>query len=138
MLKEYHTLVPYVRRYRWGYIAGLFMLLVTSGSQLAIPQFIRVAVDIIASGSIDLRQMGGLMGGLIGVALVIGAARFGFTVQAHASRASFVSGCLITFLPSRAAFTDAIASAILWPAQQTICAPYVWQAGWGSSPCSTA
>ncbi len=83
MLKEYRTLLPYMKRYRWGYVAGIFMLLVTSGGQLLVPQFIRVSVDIIASGDIDLRELAILMGGLVGVAIVIGIARFGWRYFIH-------------------------------------------------------
>lgn len=83
MLKEYRTLLPYMKRYRRGYIAGILMLLVTSGGQLFIPQFIRVAVDMIAAGDIDLHEVATLMGGLIGVAVVIGTARFGWRYFIH-------------------------------------------------------
>lgn len=83
MLKEYRTLLPYMKRYRWGYVAGIAMLMVTSGGQLLIPQFIRVSVDIIASGEIDLRELAGLMGGLVGVAIVIGISRFGWRYFIH-------------------------------------------------------
>ncbi len=83
MLKEYRTLLPYVRRYRRAYIAGILMLLVTSGGMLVIPQFIRVAVDMIAAGDIVLREVAALMGGLIGVAVVIGVARFGWRYFIH-------------------------------------------------------
>lgn len=83
MLKEYRTLLPYMKRYRWGYVAGIFMLLVTSGGQLLIPQFIRVSVDIIASGEIDLQELAVLMAGLVGVAVVIGIARFGWRYFIH-------------------------------------------------------
>ncbi len=78
IIREYRTLIPYFKRYRWFYIVGIVCLLITSGGQLVIPQFIRIAVDTIVSGSFILKTVGMTMLQLLGVALVIAAARFGW------------------------------------------------------------
>lgn len=77
-MKELRTLLPYLKKYRWAYILGIVSLAVTSGSQILIPQFLRVAVDEISSGSLDLREIGRLMLGLVGVSLAIAGGRFGW------------------------------------------------------------
>jgi ATP-binding cassette, subfamily B, multidrug efflux pump len=77
-MKELRTLLPYLKKYRWAYILGIVSLAVTSGSQILIPQFLRVAVDEISSGSLDLREVGRLMLGLVGVSLAIAGGRFGW------------------------------------------------------------
>ncbi len=78
IIKEYRTLLPYFTRYRRFYAVGVLCLLITSGGQLIIPQFIRTAVDTIVSGSFVLETVGITMLQLLGVALVIAAARFGW------------------------------------------------------------
>ncbi|MFW5717132.1 MAG: ABC transporter ATP-binding protein [bacterium] len=77
-MKELRTLLPYLKKYRWAYILGIVSLAVTSGSQILIPQFLRLAVDEISSGSLDLREIGRLMLGLVGVSLAIAGGRFGW------------------------------------------------------------
>ncbi len=77
-MKELRTLLPYLKKYRWAYILGIVCLAVTSGSQILIPQFLRLAVDEISSGSLDLREIGRLMLGLVGVSLAIAGGRFGW------------------------------------------------------------
>jgi len=49
-LKEYRTLFPYFRRFKFRYALGLVFLLVVNAAQVTIPQFMRKAVDIISSG----------------------------------------------------------------------------------------
>ncbi|MBU0926124.1 MAG: ABC transporter ATP-binding protein/permease [Spirochaetes bacterium] len=50
MLKEFKTLVPYLRRYRWRYALGLLCLVAVDAAQLLLPQYLRRAVDSIAAG----------------------------------------------------------------------------------------
>jgi len=83
MLKEYRTLIPFMRRYRWSYIAGIACLALTSGSQILIPQFLRTAVDAISLGGFELRTIGVLMVRLVGVSIVIAAGRFGWRYFIH-------------------------------------------------------
>ncbi len=83
MLKEFRTLLPFVRKYRRMYIFGIFWLLVTSGGQLLIPQFIRIAIDMIAEGAVDLSSVAELMGWLLLTAVLIAAGRFGWRYYIH-------------------------------------------------------
>lgn len=83
MLKEFRTLLPYMKRYRWSYVAGIACLAVTSGSQILIPQFLRVAVDAISNGGFELSTISVLMIRLVGVSVVIAVARFGWRYFIH-------------------------------------------------------
>jgi len=83
MLKEFRTLLPYVKKYRLMYIFGILCLVITSGGQLFIPQFIRVAVDTIVNGNFELSRVGTYMLGMVGVAAVISLARFGWRYFIH-------------------------------------------------------
>ncbi len=77
-MKELRTLFPYIRRYGWSYFFGVLCLALTSGSQILIPQFLRVAVDLITSGRFELGRIAALMAGLLGVSVAIAAGRFGW------------------------------------------------------------
>jgi ATP-binding cassette subfamily B protein len=83
MFKAYKTLIPYMRRYRWYYVGGILCLVVTSGGQLLIPQFIRVAIDTIVAGDFELSRVGIFMLQLVGVAAVIAIGRFGWRFFLH-------------------------------------------------------
>ncbi len=80
---EYRTLIPYAWRYRWFYIVGVLCLIVTSGGQLFIPQFVRRAVDTMVSGSFTTADIGTLMITLIVVSVVIAVGRFGWRYFIH-------------------------------------------------------
>ncbi|TVQ39345.1 MAG: ABC transporter ATP-binding protein [Spirochaetaceae bacterium] len=80
---EYRTLIPYAWRYRWYYLLGILCLVVTSGGQLFIPQFVRQAVDSMVEGSFTVGAIGTLMVTLIVVALVIAVGRFGWRYFIH-------------------------------------------------------
>lgn len=83
MFKAYKTLIPYMRTYRWYYVAGILCLVVTSGGQLFIPQFIRVAIDTIVAGDFALSEVGVYMLQLVGVAAIIAIGRFGWRFFLH-------------------------------------------------------
>ncbi|MCL2068069.1 MAG: ABC transporter ATP-binding protein/permease [Treponema sp.] len=56
-LKEYKSLLPYLARYRRRYILGLLCLITVDAAQIAIPQFIRAAIDLISSGVFQWKQI---------------------------------------------------------------------------------
>ena len=85
MLKEFRTLVPYFKKYLPHYLAGLVFLVITDGGQLYIPQIIRKAIDIIASGSFLLSDILILALQMVGIALIISAGRFGWRYFIHGS-----------------------------------------------------
>lgn len=83
MLKEFRTLLAHMRRYRWWYVAGILCLAVTSGGQMLIPQFLRIAVDMIGAGAFELRALAVLMLQLVGVSAVIALGRLGWRLFIH-------------------------------------------------------
>jgi ATP-binding cassette subfamily B multidrug efflux pump len=54
MLREFRTLLPYMRRYWPRYLAGLLFLVLADAGQLYLPQLVRRAVDLVASGGFSL------------------------------------------------------------------------------------
>lgn len=54
MLKEYKTILPYLKKYRYAYILGLLFLVMTNAGQLLIPQVLRRSVDRIYTGDYDM------------------------------------------------------------------------------------
>ncbi|TFG58785.1 MAG: ABC transporter ATP-binding protein [Spirochaetales bacterium] len=78
MFKEFRTLGPYIKRYAGFYIPGIIALLLTSGGQILIPQFIRRAIDLIATGDFRAAQILSLAGMLVGTAAGISLFRFGW------------------------------------------------------------
>lgn len=83
MLKEYKRLLPLIRRYRWYYVFGVLSLLVTSGGQLLLPQFVSRAIDLLVAGGTSAARIGGIMLGMVGIALVIAVARWGWRYFIH-------------------------------------------------------
>ena len=77
-MNAYRTLLPYFRKYAWAYVLGILSLALTSGSQILIPQFLRIAMDMIATGVFDLRSIALLMLQLVGVSVAIAAGRYGW------------------------------------------------------------
>ena len=80
MLKTFASLLPYLRRYAWWYFAGLLCLLLTNAGQIQFPQWLKQAVNAIASGHPDVVQVSGLMMGMATTALVIALGRVGWRV----------------------------------------------------------
>ncbi len=85
MLKEFRTLLPYLKRYLPFYLGGFFFLIVTDGGQLFIPQMIRQAINHISSGSIELDRIFRLMIEMVGLALAVAVGRFGWRYFIHGS-----------------------------------------------------
>jgi len=75
-LKEYKTLIPYIARYRIQYVFGLVCLIIVDAAQIAIPQFIRKAVDLISNGNFQWRQIITLSLYMAGVMAVVSGGRF--------------------------------------------------------------
>lgn len=76
MLKEFKTLIPYIRKRIPQYVAGLLFLLITNGGQLYLPQLLRRAIDTIASGSFTLNDMLPIVLLMVGIAVVIAIGRY--------------------------------------------------------------
>jgi len=76
VLKEFKTLIPYIRKRIPQYVAGLLFLLITNGGQLYLPQLLRRAIDTIASGSFTLNDMLPIVLLMVGIAVVIAIGRY--------------------------------------------------------------
>ncbi len=85
MFKEYATLGPYLRRYRWQYLAGMLCLVVVDAAQIALPQFLRRAVDELASGNFTLSGILRIVAAMVGVAAVLSVGRFLWRYFIHGS-----------------------------------------------------
>ncbi|MCK4542315.1 MAG: ABC transporter ATP-binding protein [Spirochaetales bacterium] len=83
MLKEFKTLIPYLKRYIPYYIAGLLFLIITDAAQLLIPQFIRKAINLIYTGNFELREILTTMALMLLIALFVAIGRFGWRYFIH-------------------------------------------------------
>ena len=70
-------LYPYIRPYRWGYLAGLSLVVLANGFAILAPRLLGEAIDVIEAGdpSMDVIVRYALL--IIGVAVLGGAARYG-------------------------------------------------------------
>jgi ATP-binding cassette subfamily B protein len=75
-LKEYKSLLPYIARFRKQYIFGLVCLIIVDAAQIAIPQFVRAAVDLISGGDFQWRQIIILSLYMTGVMAIVSGGRF--------------------------------------------------------------
>jgi ATP-binding cassette subfamily B multidrug efflux pump len=76
VLKEFRTLIPYVRKRLPQYLGGLLFLFITNGGQVYMPQLLRRAIDTIASGTFALSSMLPIAALMVGIAVVIAIGRF--------------------------------------------------------------
>ncbi|ULQ59652.1 ABC transporter ATP-binding protein/permease [Brucepastera parasyntrophica] len=84
-IKEFRTLGPYLKRYTGQYLVGFFFLVLVDICQIFIPQCIRRAVDLISSGTFDLKSIYMLSGAIVVLALVISGGRFLWRYFIHGS-----------------------------------------------------
>ncbi|MDR0464292.1 MAG: ABC transporter ATP-binding protein/permease [Treponema sp.] len=84
-LKEFKALLPYLARYRTQYIVGIICLIIVDAAQIAIPQFLRVAIDMISSGGFELKQIIILALWMIGIMALVSSGRFLWRFFIHGS-----------------------------------------------------
>ncbi len=77
-MNDFGTLLPYFKKHAHRYIPGMICLVITSGGQLLIPQFLRRAVDTVSAGSFPLQAILTISLELVGTAAVISLGRFGW------------------------------------------------------------
>jgi ATP-binding cassette subfamily B multidrug efflux pump len=76
VLKEFRTLIPYVKKRILQYLAGLLFLFITNGGQLYLPQLLRRAIDTIASGTFSLSSILPIAAVMVGIAVIVAVGRF--------------------------------------------------------------
>ena len=84
-LKEFRTLLPYLRRYRLKYAMGFLCLLAVDAAQVVIPQFLRRAVDIISDGGFRIAQVLVPALSMIGLMGLVSLGRFFWRYFIHGS-----------------------------------------------------
>jgi len=57
MIKAFKSLLPFISRYKNRYIIGIIFLIIVDAAQIAIPQFLRTAIDLINSGDFEYKQI---------------------------------------------------------------------------------
>ncbi len=78
VLREFATLLPYMKRYRLRYAVGVLFLVVTNVGQIAIPQMLKIVVDVISSGSLSSRAIVIPLLEMVRLALAVAVGRFGW------------------------------------------------------------
>lgn len=72
------SLVPYLMRYKWHYVAGVLVLLIVDLAGLYLPQYIGEIIDGLTSGTLDMNGVGMLLLKILIVGLIMMAGRFGW------------------------------------------------------------
>lgn len=70
-------LYPYIRPYRWGYVAGLFMVVLANTFAILAPRLLGAAIDVVESGSPSMDALLRYALLILVVAVLGGAARYG-------------------------------------------------------------
>ena len=78
MLRTFGSLLPYLRRWAHFYLAGVLCLLVTNTGQLIIPQWLKAAVNHLATGKPDQGFILGVVGWMLLTAVFVALGRVGW------------------------------------------------------------
>jgi ATP-binding cassette, subfamily B, multidrug efflux pump len=84
-LSEFRSIKAYIKPYIPKYIAGLLALLIVDAAQILIPQYIRKAVDLLASGEATITAILVIAGFLLLTAACISLGRFLWRFFIHGS-----------------------------------------------------
>ncbi|MDR2210325.1 MAG: ABC transporter ATP-binding protein/permease [Spirochaetaceae bacterium] len=84
-LREFRTLIPYLKKYRVPYGWGFLCLIVVDGAQAVIPQFIRRAVDLITQEQFEFAGVLRLCLGMLAVMALVCLGRFLWRYFIHGS-----------------------------------------------------
>ena len=75
-LSQYKSLFPYFAKYRKRYVMGLTCLIIVDAAQIAIPQFIRRAIDLISYGVFEWGEIIRICLLMVGTMALIALGRF--------------------------------------------------------------
>lgn len=78
MLKEFKTLIPMIKKYKYYYIMGLFTLILVDAGELYIPRLMKKVIDYISTEGFSLEFVGRTVGLIMIIALGVAIARFGW------------------------------------------------------------
>jgi len=78
VIKEFKTLKPFIKKYKWAYFTGMGFLVLTDAGQILIPRLMGRAVDLIAGDTGNASAVGRLMLGIAGLAILIALGRYGW------------------------------------------------------------
>jgi len=78
MLKEFKTLIPMVKKYKYFYIVGLLCLILVDTGELYIPRLMKRVIDYISTEGFSLEFVGRTVGLIIAIAFGVAIARFGW------------------------------------------------------------
>jgi ATP-binding cassette subfamily B protein len=84
-LREFRTVLPYLKKYRTSYVLGFICLIVVDAAQTVIPQFIRRAVDLITRGNFAWAEVLRLCLAMLAVMALIASGRFLWRFFIHGS-----------------------------------------------------
>lgn len=78
MLKEFKTLIPMVKKYKYFYIIGLLCLILVDAGELYIPRLMKKVIDYISTDGFSLEFVGKTVVLIMIIALGVAIARFGW------------------------------------------------------------
>jgi len=84
-LREFRTILPYLKKYRRPYLLGFICLIVVDAAQAVIPQFIRLAVDRISAAQFEWMAVFRLCLAMLGTMALIASGRFLWRYFIHGS-----------------------------------------------------
>ena len=76
MIKVFKSLLPFLSQYKKQYIIGIIFLIVVDAAQIAIPQFLKTAIDLINSGDFEIKQIIILALWMTGIMALVSVGRF--------------------------------------------------------------
>jgi len=85
MFRNYRSLLPYLARYRGHYFWGLVCLILVDAAQIAIPQFIRQAIDLVSTGAFEWRDVFTPCAWMVALMALISLGRFLWRYFIHGS-----------------------------------------------------
>ncbi len=76
--KKKFSLIPYLLRYKYHYLAGILVLLIVDLAGLYIPQYIGEIIDGLTFGTMNFSGVKHVLGKILGIGLIMMAGRFGW------------------------------------------------------------
>jgi len=85
MLKEFKTLIPMVKKYKYFYIAGLICLILVDAGELYIPRIMKHIIDYISTEGFSMDFIEKSVGLILIISTAVAFARFGWRFFIHGS-----------------------------------------------------